>query len=48
MSVGLQLIIGADSKRNFFVSRDSEKNQIHVYFGAGLYEVVDDKKRIRN
>lgn len=44
MPEGLQLIIEANSKHDFTVYKDTNKQQIHVYFGSGLYEVVDDKK----
>lgn len=44
MPEGLQLIIGADSKNEFTIYKDTENNKIHVYFGHGLFEIVDDYK----
>lgn len=44
MPEGLQLILGADNKNEFTIYKDTKANKIHVYFGVGLYEVVDDNK----
>jgi hypothetical protein len=44
MPEGLQLILGADNKNDFTVYKDIENNRVHVYFGQGLYEVVENKK----
>lgn len=43
--MSLQLIIGID-KRNplFTIFRDTKKNEIHIYYGGLLYEVIEDKK----
>ncbi|MDF1548971.1 MAG: hypothetical protein P1P88_14190, partial [Bacteroidales bacterium] len=44
MPEGLQLILGADGQNNFTVYKDLANNKIHVYFGLGLYEIVDNDK----
>ena len=43
--MSLQNIIGID-KRNplFTVFRDAEKKELHIYYGALLHEVIEDKK----
>ncbi|MFW5761866.1 MAG: hypothetical protein ACOCXH_12895 [Cyclobacteriaceae bacterium] len=42
MPEGLQLIIGADSRNSFSIYKDTKHNKVHVYFGLGLYEVVEN------
>lgn len=44
MPEGLQLIIGADCKNEFTIYKDANNNKVHVYFGNGLFEVVEDNK----
>ncbi len=44
MPEGLQLILGADNKNAFTIYKDTENNKIHVYFGIGLFEVVENDK----
>ncbi len=44
MPEGLQLILGADQSNNFTVYKDTKNNKVHVYFGLGLFEVVDNYK----
>ncbi len=44
MAEGLQLILGADEKNEFTVYKDSKSMQVHVYFGNGLYEIVENNK----
>ncbi len=41
---GLQLILGADQKNDFTVYKDQKNNKIHIYFGLGLYEIVENDK----
>jgi transposase len=43
--MSLQAIIGID-KRNplFTIYRDAEKNELHIYYGCILHEVIDDDK----
>lgn len=43
--MALQTIIGID-KRNplFTIFRDSQKHEIHIYYGGLLHEVIKDKK----
>ena len=45
MPEGLQLIIGADENNNFTVYKGKDDNKVHIYFGMGLYEVVENNKR---
>ena len=45
MPEGLQLILGADEGNNFTVYKDRGDNKIHIYFGTGLYEVVENNKK---
>ncbi len=45
MATGLQLILGADEKNNFTLYKDSKSNKVHIYFGIGLYETVENDKR---
>lgn len=44
MPEGLQLILGADNKNEFTIYKDTKGNKIHVYFGIGLFEVVENDK----
>jgi transposase len=44
MPEGLQLIIWADEKNDFTLYREAASNKVHVYFGFGLYEIVEDDK----
>ncbi len=44
MPDGLQLILGADKDNNFTLYKETKNNTIHVYFGIGLYEVVENNK----
>lgn len=44
MPEGLQLIIGADNKNEFSLYKNSKENKIYVYFGIGLFEVVENNK----
>ncbi len=44
MPEGLQLILGADNKNEFTIYKDFKDNKIHVYFGNGLFEVVENCK----
>jgi transposase len=44
MPEGLQLIIGADNKNEFSLHKNSKENKIYVYFGIGLFEVVENNK----
>ncbi len=44
MPDGLQLILGADKSNNFTLYKDTKSNTIHVYFGIGLYEVLENNK----
>lgn len=44
MPEGLQLIIGADNKNEFTVYKNPKDNKIYVYFGIGLFEVVENNK----
>ncbi len=44
MPEGLQLIIGANEKNDFTLYKETNSKKIHVYFGFGLYEIVEDKK----
>ncbi len=44
MPEGLQLILGADNKNEFTIYKDTKGNNIHVYFGIGLFEVVENDK----
>lgn len=40
-----QTIIGTDKKNPFFsVHRDTENNRLYVYYGANVFEVLEDKK----
>ena len=43
--MSLQLVIGID-KRNplFTVFKNIERNEIHIYYGGILHEVIEDKK----
>nr|NQU92992.1 hypothetical protein [Bacteroidota bacterium] len=43
--MSLQTIIGID-KRNplFTIFKDTEKKEIHIYYGGLLHEVIEDKK----
>lgn len=45
MPEGLQLILGADDKNEFTIYKDIKSNKIHVYFGIGLFEVVENDKK---
>lgn len=43
---GLQAVLGTDKKNPLFaVYRDSDKSELHVYYGLELLEVVPDDKR---
>ena len=44
MPEGLQLIIGADNKNEFTLYKNQKDNKIYVYFGIGLFEVVENNK----
>ena len=44
MPEGLQLILGANESNNFTVYKETNSNEIHVYFGLGLFEVVENDK----
>ncbi len=44
MSDGLQLILGADGPNSFTVYKDEANNKLHVCFGLGLFEVVENNK----
>ena len=44
MQEGLQLILGADDKNEFTIYKDTKGNKIHIYFGIGLLEVVENDK----
>lgn len=44
MPSGLQLIIGADDKNNFTVYKEKDSNRLQIYFGHGLYEVIEEDK----
>lgn len=44
MPEGLQLILGADKDNDFTLYKDDANNKLHVYFGMGLYEVVENDK----
>lgn len=44
MPEGLQLVLGADQHNNFTVYKESSNHRLHVYFGLGLYEVIEDYK----
>lgn len=44
MPEGLQLILGADNGNSFTLFKDNDNNKLHVYFGMGLYEVVENDK----
>ncbi len=44
MPEGLQLVLGADNGNNFTLYQDKANKKLHVYFGIGLYEVVEDDK----
>lgn len=44
MPEGLQLILGADNKNEFTIYKDTKENKIHVYFGIGLLEVIENDK----
>lgn len=44
MPEGLQLILGADNKNEFTLYKNSNGNKIYVYFGIGLFEVVENNK----
>ena len=44
MPQGLQLILGADNKNGFTIYKDIKGNKVHVYFGIGLFEVVENNK----
>lgn len=42
MPEGLQLILGATKDNDFTLYTDEANNKLHVYFGMGLYEVVEN------
>lgn len=44
MPEGLQLILGADNRNSFTLYKDEINNRLHVYFGMGLFEVIEDYK----
>lgn len=44
MPEGLQLVLGADNKNGFTVYKDTKNNKLRVYFGNGLFELVENDK----
>lgn len=44
MPEGLQLVLGADNKNEFTIYKDTKNNKVHVYFGLGLLEIVENNK----
>ena len=45
MKESLQYLIGVDKRNpNFTIFRNNENGEIHVYLGAVLYDVIQDKK----
>ena len=45
MPEGLQLILGADEGNNFTVYKRNQDNTVHVYFGTGIYETVENNPK---
>ncbi len=45
MATGLQLILGADEKNSFTVYKNIKSNKIHIYFGIGLFETVENDRK---